>query len=276
MRSHLRSPWLAAAVVLMLSGCATLKSLLAQAFVQPKLTFRDAKLSGMSLDSATIDLTFDLDNPNAIGLSLAELDYAFFVEGKQVVAGKPKQGLTVPANGKTQLTFPATVKFADIAPVVTTFLTKDQAAYKAQGSVGVKTPIGLVRLPLSHEGSFEVPKIPEVAFGTPRFSLQGFAAKVEFPVTVKNKNSYPLPIQGLVGGILVAGTNVGDVSTGDLGPLAGKGEKQLTVPLTIQLAQAASAVRAMQSGSTTVKFDGQLLSGAGKLPLQFQQRLSFR
>lgn len=271
-----RSPWVAAALVLTLSGCAALKNLLSQAFVRPTLSFRDAKLGAVSLDSATIDLTFDLENPNGVGLSLAELDYAFFVEGKQVVAGKPPMGVTIPANGKTQLTFPATVKFADIAPVVTTFLTRDTASYRAQGSVGVKTPIGVVSLPLQHEGSFEVPKIPEVAFGTPRIaSISLTGATVEFPVKVKNRNSYALPVDGVSGGLSIAGAKVGTLSTGDIGSLSGNGERMLTVPITVRFLQAASAARALQSGSATVRFDGVVRSGQLSVPIEFAQTLSF-
>ena len=43
-----------------------------------------------------------------------------------------------------ELVFPANVKFADIVPVVETFLNKDQALFRVQGSVGIDTPIGVI------------------------------------------------------------------------------------------------------------------------------------
>lgn len=271
-----RSPWLLAALALTFTGCATLKSLLAKSFVQPTLTFRDAKVGAVALDQATIHLTFDLENPNPVGLSLAELDYAFFVEGKQVVAGKPPMGLTIPASGRASLTFPTTVKFADIAPVLTTFLTRDTAAYRAQGTVGVKTPIGVVRLPLEHEGSFDVPKLPEVAFGSPRIArLSLTSAVIDLPLKVTNKNGFPLPISGLTGGLSISGARVGTVSTGDLGSLTAKGVRELTLPITVNFLQAASAANAVRSGSGTLTFDGSVKSGATALPLDFSQTVRF-
>src|SRR5689334_21940903 len=107
-----------AAVLLVLSvlgvGCATLKQLLAEAFQQPTLNFKELKVTNVSLSGATLNLLYELDNPNALGVSLAEVDYALFVEDKQVVAGRPPKGLQLPAQRKTEIAFPAEVKFQDV------------------------------------------------------------------------------------------------------------------------------------------------------------------
>jgi hypothetical protein len=168
------------------------------------------------------------------------------------------------------------VKFADVAPVLTTFLTKDSAAYKAQGTVGVKTPIGVVRLPLQHQGSFEVPKLPQVAFGTPRISSLSFtSAVVELPLKVTNRNSFPLPISSVAGGLSISGSRVGSLSRGDLGALSGKAERELTLPLTVNFLQAATAANALRSGSGTLSFDGAVKSGTASIPLDFSQTVRF-
>jgi LEA14-like dessication related protein len=264
--------------LVLLAGCASMQKMLKNAFQKPRLTFKSARLSKASLSDATVDLVYQLDNPNPLGLSLASIDYAFFVEDKQVVAGTPPKGLNIAAKGKSELVFPANVKFADIAPVVTTFLNKDSARYKAQGSIGVKTPIGVLKFPLEHEGVFEVPKIPQVQFEAPRIAnvtLQG--ATVEFPITVKNRNSFPLPVAGISGGLKVAGANVGNLNTGDLGLLEPGGTRQITLPLTINFLSAASAANALRSGGNAqVKWDGKLVSGGQNVPLDVSQLLNFR
>lgn len=262
----------------LLAGCASLQKWLKSAFKKPQLTFKTARLSQASLSDATVDLVYQLNNPNPLGLSLASVNYAFFVEGKQVVAGTPPKGLNIAANGKSELVFPANVKFADIAPVVMTFLNKDSAAYKAQGSIGIKTPIGVLSFPLEHEGTFEVPKIPQVQFDSPRITnvtVQG--ATVEFPLTVKNRNSFPLPVAGITGALKVAGANVGNLSTGNLGMLEAGNSRQLTLPLKINFLSAAAAANALRSGGNAqVKWDGQLVSGSQNVPLDISQLLNFR
>ncbi len=261
-----------------LTGCAALQSLLKGAFQQPRLTFKTARLANASLSDATVDLVYEVENPNGFGLSLASVDYAFFVEGKQVVAGKPREGLQLKANGKSQLVFPANVKFADIVPVVTTFLNKDVAAFKAQGSLGIKTPIGVISLPLQKEGTFPVPKIPSIKIESPRITNLGISgATVEFPLTVTNRNGFPLPVGGIVGALKVAGADVGTLSTGNLGMLDASGTKQLTLPLKIDFLRAAQAASALRSGGNAqVRFDGKLTSDAQTVPVDFNQLLNFK
>ncbi len=264
--------------LLTLSGCAALKNLAKQAFQQPRFTFKTARLAEASLSDATVNLVYEVDNPNSFGLSLASVDYAFFVEGRQVVAGTPRNGLALKANGKSELVFPANVKFADIVPVVQTFLTKDAARFKAQGTLGVKTPIGVIRFPLEKEGTFDVPKIPSIKIESPRItniSLSG--ATVEFPLSVTNRNGFPLPVGGLVGALKVAGADVGTLSTGNLGMLDASGSKQLTLPLRIDFLRAAQAASALRSGGNAqVRFDGKLTSDAQTVPVDFNQLLNFK
>lgn len=260
-------------VALGLSGCALLRS----AFKKPTFNFRNVTLADIALSGITLNTHWNLDNPNPIGLSLAEVDYALFIEGKQVVAGKPPQGLQIPAKGGTELVFPANFKFADIAPVVQTFLNQDVANYRAEGTIGVQTPIGVLRFPLSHQGQFEVPKIPAVQLASPRIAnLSLTGATLEFPLTVTNRNSFELPIQGLSGALSIGGANVGTVSTGDLGALPGRGTRQLTIPLNINFASARSAATAIASGSGFVGFQGQVHSGGTALPISLGQNLAFR
>jgi LEA14-like dessication related protein len=255
------------------SGCATLQKL----FKKPTVTFKTARLSSASLSDATVDVVYEVRNPNTFGLSLSKVDYAFFVEGKQVVAGSPRKGLTLKARDSNELVFPANVKFADIVPVVETFLNKDQAAFRVQGSVGIETPIGVLPFSLDHEGIFPVPKIPNVQFESPRIANLTFSgATVEFPLTITNRNSFPLPISGLAGDLKVAGANVGTLSTGDLGMLEGGATRQVTLPLQINFARAASAATALRSGNAQVSLSGRLTSGSGNVPLNIGQLLQFR
>jgi LEA14-like dessication related protein len=256
-----------------LSGCAALQNLFKSAFQQPRLTFKTARLANASLADATVDLVYEVENPNSIGLSLASVDYAFFVEGKQVVAGKPRN-----ANGKSELVFPANVKFADLVPVVQTFLTKDAAKFKAQGSLGVKTPLGVLSFPLEKEGTFPIPKIPSIKLESPRITNVNLSgATVEFPLSVTNRNGFPLPVAGVVGALNVAGANVGNLSTGNLGLLEAGGTRQLTLPLRIDFLQAARAASALRSGgSAQVRFDGKLTSDGQTVPVDFSQLLNFR
>ena len=216
---------LTACALTVLSGCAILKDLLnlaSKSFQQPGFRFIDVSLTDISLGGLNLDTVWELDNPNNVAISLATIDYALFVENKQVVAGAPPSGLQIGAQGASKLHFPAGIKFADLVAVVETFLTKDNASWRAEGGLGVQTPVGVIRLPIAKEGLFEVPKIPAVVFGNPRVTNVTFAgATIEFPIKVTNKNTYALPIGGLTGNLAIAGSNVGSLSTGRFGDMSG-------------------------------------------------------
>src|SRR5215208_41077 len=183
---------------LALPGCAALRDLFQAAFKKPDLRFKTLSVREVTLSGADLDTVWVLNNPNPVGLSLAQVEYAFFVENKQVVAGKPRNGLQIPASDKTDITFPADVKFQELVPSLAVFLQKDVAAYRAEGTLGVETPVGVIRFPLKKEGTFEVPKVPALAFEPPRIKGIGLTgAQLEIPLTVTNRNSFPLPIGGI-------------------------------------------------------------------------------
>jgi LEA14-like dessication related protein len=267
----------AALALSVLSGCAYLQKFLSNAFKQPSLVFKNANFTDFSLAGLNLDTVWELNNPNPVGISLASVDYALFIDSKQVVSGAPQNGLQLAANGASQLHFPAGIKFQDLVAVVDTFLNKDTAAWKAEGGLGVQTPIGVLRFPLAADGIFEVPKIPQIAFGNPRISNLTFqGATIEFPLTVTNKNSFPMPIAGVTGNLAVAGSNVGTISTGDLGAMTAKGARQVAIPINVNFFQVAgAAANALKGGQAPVTFNAQVQSGGQALPIKIDQLLTF-
>lgn len=269
---------LSSALTLVTAGCpGLLEALRSSVFQEPSLSFRTASLTDISLAGLTLDTIWSLHNPNSIGVSLTSVDYALSIEGKRVVSGAPATGLNIGPAGTSELHFPAAIRFADLAAVVETFLTKDTASYRVEGRLGVDTPIGVVQLPLSYESAFEVPKLPQVAFGNPRVTnLNLTGATIEFPLQVTNRNTYSLPVNGLSGTISIGGSPVGTLSTGDLGAMGGKATRSVALPLTIHLLSAASAVMtAVQGGNAQVSFNARVQSGRAALPLTVRQGVDF-
>lgn len=258
-------------------GCATLTQLLDSAFQRPNLTFKDVSLSNLSLNGLTLDTVWQLQNPNPIGLSLATADYRLSVEGKQVLAGSPPNGLNIPAQGSSDLHFPASFKLLEIFPALSDLATKDVARYKVEGTVGINTPIGVLNFPLAYENQFEIPRIPQVQFQPPKVtSLNLRGATVEFPLAITNRNSFSLPIEGVSGALKVSGVSVGNISTGNVGALDGKATKVIALPVTIDLLSAASGLsRALQGGSAPVELHASLNSGGRSVPVDLNQVLNF-
>lgn len=247
-------------------------------FKKPDVAYKSASLSDVSLSGATLNVVAGVNNPNPVGLALADVDYRLSIDGHPVAAGKPPEGLEIPANGAADVTLPASFKFADLGQAVATVLSKGSAGYRAEGTLGLKTPIGVVRVPLSHEGTFTLPSMPGIALGTPRLTNVALDhATVELPVTLTGKGSLPVPLQALQAAVTIGGAHVGEVSAKDLGTLQPGDSRSVTLPLTVPFSGALEAAQAIMKGGTVpISLQGQLQSGPAPVPFALTTNTQFR
>lgn len=256
------------------SGTQVLPVKLSQPFElprPPKLSFGGVALSDVSLEGATLELKYAVDNPNPLPISLGEVKYALNVEGKSIATGGPAPNTEIAANAKTDVTAKARVQFLELATSLPALLQKDAAKFSFQGSLGSKAGDAL---PLSHASTFALPKLPSVTVGTPKLAGMDFTtARIELPLTVKNANGFDLDLGSLAGAILLSGTKVGDVNTGALGLLKAGQPRTISVPLNLQLANTVVAAAALRGGTLPLSFDGQLQAGAVTAPVQWSKSL---
>jgi len=244
------------------------------AFQKPSLKFKSVQVKDIDLEGTTLNVIYTLKNPNPVGLNLASVAYALEVEGHHVVSGRPPNGLSVRQKANTDLAFPARIKFREIMPAVQVFLTKDKANYRASGEIGVKTPIGVVKLPLSYAASFNVPKIPDFKFQTPaiqNLSLSG--ARIVFPIKITNNNSFPLPLNGFSAAFSIAGVRVGNTTAALPKVFEGNQAQVVQMPIDISFAKVGMAVA---NAIRTKRAHVALSAGSLSLPISLSENLSFR
>lgn len=242
---------LALTSILALSGCAALNQLAASAFEKPKLTFRSATLQSLDLEGATLGFQFDLENPNGFGLTLARLGYGVEVEGTRIAAGDMPGGLKIPAAGKAPVTFPVRVRYRDV-PGIVSLLGRQQESirYKLGGTVGVSTPVGVVDLPISHEDSLKLPRLPA-------FTLEGLSVRsvslsdlaLDVKVRVKNPNAFAIPSGTIDSAVSLAGSQVGRIDGRALAAVPAQGSTVLTIPLKVDLVRAGRAASELMRGA---------------------------
>jgi LEA14-like dessication related protein len=268
----------AACAALALAGCADVMKLLQTTeFQQPSLTFVRATPKALALDTVSLDVTYRIDNPNAVGLSLAKANCALALEGKTVASASPDASFKVPASGAGEITFPTTVHLPELVGGLQAALEKKVLHWKASGEVGVNTPIGIVSLPLSAEGDLPVPQLPKVSLGTPRVSMEGFTRlRLILPIGVENPNGFALPLGAVGGALTFAGAQVGQVSADGKGEAVAAGAKKtVEVAVGVDLLSAGAAVAsAVSAGEADFTLDGSLQTGAATLPVKLSQHLS--
>ena len=76
---------LAAAALLALAGCAEVGKVLGASLEKPRLTFLSVTPREADLEGVTLLVRYRVENPNAVGLELATLDYRLDVDGRSTM-----------------------------------------------------------------------------------------------------------------------------------------------------------------------------------------------
>lgn len=249
-----------------LCSCSFAQQVASSAFERPTLSFKEARLPSIDFTGAELDLVFQVTNPNSVGIDLTRASYALTVEGHQVTSGAPKNGLQIPGRGTAEVTFPAQVRWNEIAPALEAVFAMDQVHYKASGELG----FGPVTLPVSHEGTFAAPKMPQLDIGRPQItSLSLTGARLSLPLQISNLNGFPLPLGGLVGAVDLAGARVGRIAMAEAAPVPSNGHTTVNVPLDVSFLSTGQAVaEAIRTGVAEVKVDAVLNAAGASLPLK--------
>lgn len=259
-------------------ACSLLGQVAGAAFRRPSLSFQDAHLDHVDFDGADLTLTWLVTNPNALGLDLAQADYALQIEDHAVASGRPQSGLQIPGGATTRVAFPAHLVWKELAPAVQALFAQDIVRYRATGSVGVQSPVGLLTLPFAHEGTFAPPHVPDLSLHQPKIVSIGLTgARLALPLAIGNRNAFPLPIAGILGTVQIGGETVGRLALPAQGVVEANQRKVIDVPLDVSFLGAGSAVAAaLRSGVAQVQVDGTLTSGASTLPIHFAQTVQLK
>lgn len=177
---------------------------------KPTLTYKTVRIRDLSFQSVTLDFDFELKNPYDVGMTLANLDYKLDVDGRPLLQGKTNKEIVVKAKDSSIVTLPYTIEFIKVAQALASlFSSRNELPYMLQLGFGVKTPIGVIQLPIKVDGKVPLPKLPDVSVAGVKLDSMGFTgAQISFNLKVKNNSSFPLRLKGTNYDMKIAGVNV--------------------------------------------------------------------
>lgn len=139
------------------SNCATLRN--AINFEQPQIALQQINITGMGLSGGTLDLVFDVYNPNEyrlrstrleVDLSLASTDFG------QALIDKP---LDLSPQNHSRVVMPVRYTWAGVGAAARSLLQSQALPYGITGAVILDTPLGERRLQLKSNGNVPLRKL---------------------------------------------------------------------------------------------------------------------
>ena len=140
-----------------LSGCATLRNALT--FEEPQIELKQVDITGFGLQGGTLDLVFDVYNPNQyrlrstrleVGLELARTDFG------EALIDKP---LDLSPQNHSRVVMPVRFTWAGVGAAARSLLQSQELPYQITGAVILDTPVGERRVQLQGNGNVPLRKL---------------------------------------------------------------------------------------------------------------------
>jgi len=159
MDTHARSLGALGVVLVSVAGasCATLRN--AIAFEEPQIELKQVDITGFGLQGGTLDLVFDVYNPNQyrlrstrleVGLVLASTDFG------EALIDKP---LDLSPQNHSRVVMPVRFTWAGVGAAARSLLQSQELPYQITGAVILDTPIGERRVQLKGSGNVPLRKL---------------------------------------------------------------------------------------------------------------------
>ena len=223
------------------------------------------------------DLVFQIDNPIPVDLGLARMDWTLEMSGIDLLSGADADGFTLRGGQSSELALPVGMDFADLFDMVEVGRGQDTLPFTLTGTLGFDSDWGPLDLPFRAQGDFPALRAPNIKLAGLRMGEVSWQqAAVELDLTVDNDLGSTLGLADLGYALSIEGWDVADGLVQDAGAVEGAAARTVTLPVRVDLLQAAGAgVTALLGGG---KVDVALAAEAdvdtpfGLIPLAFDLR----
>ena len=145
-------------LVLGLCGaCATLKSALN--FQRPDVELQEINVTGLGLQGGTMDLVFDVYNPNDYRLRSTRLEVSLELAGTDFGDALIDKPLDFSPVNHSRVIMPVRFTWAGVGAAARSLLDDQELPYGLTGAVLLDTPVGGQRVQLSSKGKVPLRKL---------------------------------------------------------------------------------------------------------------------
>lgn len=245
--------------------------------LMPTVAFSGLNVGYVDFEQIESDFLFTVDNPNPIGFSVHDFDYALSFSDIEWASGEDPNGLTLNADNDSELALPIDIVFTDLYDMVQASRGADNLPFGVQGDFGIlldessivlddtepdvsQSSSGdyIVNLPYDASGNFPALRKPDFQFRTIEVGeLALDSANFDLVLDVENDHASNLRFTrfdyalDLGSGALIEGVadNLDELIHG---VDEGNSNKELRIPIRVDTLQTASTLLGLLSGGSVL------------------------
>ena len=150
-----RSPWWLAVAIATMS-CATLGKLY---FQEPQIQLQEINVTGIGISGGTMDLVFDIYNPNDYRIRSTRIEVALDLENTHFGDAYLERPLDLSPTNHSRVVVPTRFEWAGVGAGARALFTKQAINYALTGRVVLETPLGDKRVGLTGRGQVPLKKL---------------------------------------------------------------------------------------------------------------------
>ena len=144
-------------LIVTLTSCATLQNVLT--FEDPQIELQEINVTGLGLSGGTLDLVFDVYNPNDYRLRSTRLDVDLELAGTDFGEALIDKPLDLSPVNHSRVVMPVRFAWTGVGAAARSLLESQELPYGLTGAVLLDTPIGEKRVELKSKGNVPLRKL---------------------------------------------------------------------------------------------------------------------
>lgn len=138
------------AALFVLAAC----SMLQRDFVEPVVTFRNARITGFGVTGGALEVELDVYNPNSYRLDGTKLTYTIMIDSVRFGDGEYNTKFQVDRGDTSTIVLPLSFTYAGIGTAGRQLMNTGTVEYRVLGDITFGTPLGNMTRPYDQKGRF--------------------------------------------------------------------------------------------------------------------------
>jgi len=138
------------AAIVIMAAC----SLVGREFLEPVVSFRSARITGIGVTGGALEVELDIYNPNSYRLDGSRLTYTIMLDSVRFGDGEYNSKFQVDKGDTSTIVLPLRFDYAGIGTAGRQLINTGTVDYRVLGDITFGTPLGNMTRPYDQKGRF--------------------------------------------------------------------------------------------------------------------------